>query len=330
MDFEEPRRWCAAFFSLLLASVLLIAGAAWTIDFYDLFHPSRHAVVRLYSNERMGKYLLSLAYIPKEFNGLLIGSSVSENWPITSLGTVQVYNASLSGANISEEKLIAENVFSRGRIKLVVFCIHPYLTMTHGLKSSYMTSQDYWAAFGSLPLFREYAGAILTRMGRRQVLIDEYGVTYTGYPDPKAEAIKERRSAPLKPEDSPTGFDVDEKAVDEYAELVRAARGHGARIVAFIPPISAAEYEKRGEALRAYFPRIRALFAPDEPIVDFNAPQYAVYRENPATFVEDGTHLTQAAAAVFSRALVNALQESGAADPRRGVDPPNALPTSAR
>jgi hypothetical protein len=298
MASESPRRWCITVVCLTLGAVVAIAATNWTIDFYQLFHPAKGARVSLYSNERMGKYLLSLRYISTNFDGLFIGSSVSQNWPLTRLGELKIYNISLSGANISEEKVMAENVFARRQVKLAVFCIHPYLTMSHGLKSSYMTPQDYWAAFGSLPLFREYAGELLARHGGGAALVDPDGVTFAPHPEQKAGAA------------AVGGLQVDEEAVAEYVQLVAEAHAQGARVVAFVPPISVAVRQREGAAMQAYVRRMADLFtSTGDVVVDFNSSRYAALWVDAGTFIEDGTHLTDQAAAQFATNLERAIIE---------------------
>jgi len=99
---------------------------------------------------------------------------------------------------------------------------------------------------------------------------------------------------------------IDEAAVDEYRRLVEAARAHGARVMAFIPPIYAAKYEERRKDYDAYFTRMKSLFRPGENIIDLNAPRYAAYTRERTTFYDD-THLTREATEFFSAELAAAI-----------------------
>jgi hypothetical protein len=310
LTFERAASWCRGFLCIVLGTVVGVAAVNYTVNFYSVFRSSERAGVRLYSNERMGKYLLGMRYIPDQFNGILIGSSVSENWPLHQVGGVRIYNASLSGGNISEEKLIADNVLAHGHIALAVFCIHPYLTATHGTKTSYMTSQDYWAALGSLPLFREYAGALLAHAGIGGVLVDEYGIS-DAPPNAEAQAVRARRLAALK--SGATPLQVDTTAFAEYASLLESARAHGAKIVGFVPPLYAPDYLGQMEEMRAYVARVKTLFAPGEMVVDFTAPEYAAYSLDRGLFLE-GVHLRARAAGFFSRELAGAIARSSPPD----------------
>jgi hypothetical protein len=318
LTFNRPASWCAAFLSAVIGVVIVTATVNYLVDFYGLFHHRDHAPVKLYSNERMGKYLLAMHYIPDHFGGLLVGSSISDNWPLHQVGAVRVYNASLSGGNVSEEKLIAENVFASGHMALVVFCIHPYLTANHGPKTSYMTSQDYWAALGSVPLFREYAGSLLAHAGRGSVLVDEYGIS-SAQPEAEAQAARERRLAAQKA-GSVRGIEIDPTAFAEYEALLKAARAQGARVVGFVPPLYAPAYAGQIEAFRTYVSQMAKLFMPTEPIIDFNAPAYAAYADDRSLF-QDGVHLTPRAAAFFSRQLALAIEKANNSQPELAQPP---------
>lgn len=319
MTFENARTWCAAFFATLVAVVAGFAALNYSIDFYGLFHPERHAPVRLYSNERTGKYLLGLGYIPHNFGAILIGSSISENWPITDVAGLPVYNISLSGGNATEERLILDNVLRSGHPSLAIVCIHPYITASHGRKSAYMNPGDYWGALGSIPLLREYAGAAVAARHGTPPLADEHGVNHfeaTGEPDPRVAALRERATpaGPIRP------LEVDEIAVREYADMLAALRARGTRIVGFIPPIYGERLRVQAGDYARYYALMRALFVAGEPVYDFNAPEYARLTEASETFY-DGAHLSAPAAAFFAAELVRLVEGRPAAEIPQPVVP---------
>lgn len=103
------------------------SSSVWKLDFRE---PVGRKLM-IYANERTSKYLFGYRYIPANFDGILIGSSISDNWDISKIQESHVYNISIASGNITEERLVAENVFARGRMKLAIFCIHTYLTTQH-------------------------------------------------------------------------------------------------------------------------------------------------------------------------------------------------------
>lgn len=300
-----PAGWCAAYFAIVVAIIAMVAGVNFAIDFYGLFRDSSHRSIRLYANERTGKYLLGFRYIPQNFDGVVIGTSVSQNWDVPRVGSIRVYNASVSGANISEEKLIADNAFARGHMRLAIFCLSPYMTLSHGRKTAYMTPSEVWGALGSIQLLRDYTGATLARLRGTAPSTSEDGAgridVEGGDQEERWRGVRNKSEAPIEE------FKVDEQAVREYAELLRTAQAHGARVVAFTAPVYGPAYDAQRKAYEAYLVRMRRLFAPQDLIIDFNAPRYAAYTHDPATFI-DGTHLSPKGAAYFSQELTRRLE----------------------
>lgn len=128
------------FFIRLLAISLVIAALVVLFNFYmneyGLFGDARGKSIKIYGNERTAKYLLSLNYIPSNFNGLLIGSSVSDN--IDSKGFVgyRIYNASINAATVAELRILVENVLKKGDLKCVIISLYPILTSSNEKRTS--------------------------------------------------------------------------------------------------------------------------------------------------------------------------------------------------
>lgn len=297
---QQAAYWCAAYFAILLVALAAVIGVDYAVDFYGLFHDSRTRAIRVYSNEPAVKYLLSYRYVPENFAGIVIGPSVSENLDIGRVGSLRIYNASISGANISEEKLLTDNILPRGHVRVALVCIHPYLTRDHGPKSGSMEPAAYWSALGSIQLLRDYVHAAVAGLQHVPPLADENGVGNFGVQVDSGEA-KVRWRHKLRDLGSVT-ITIDERAFDEYSALLESARQRGTIIVGFIPPIYRPEYAANRQIYQRYFARIRALFRPQETIVDFNDPKYEALTSDAATFY-DGTHLSDQGASFFSAEL---------------------------
>jgi hypothetical protein len=297
---QKPAHWCAAYFAILLVTLAAVTAVDYAVDFYGVFHDSRSRAIRIYSNEPAVKYLLSYRYIPENFTGIVIGPSVSENLDLGRVGSLRIYNASISGGNISEEKLLSDNILPLGHVRLAIFCIHPYLTRDHGPKSGSMAPAAYWSALGSIQLLRDYVRAAVTGLQHVPPIADENGVGNFGAQVGSGEA-KMRWTRKLRDLGSVT-ITIDQQAFDEYAALLESVRQRGAIIVGFIPPIYGPEYARNRQVYQRYFARIRALFRPQETVVDFNDPKYAALTGDAATFY-DGTHLSDEGARFFSSEL---------------------------
>jgi alginate O-acetyltransferase complex protein AlgI len=226
----NPLAW-----ALTMAWLTAVGALCWVnyrVDLYGLFGQDPDRGIVVYSNERSGKYLLSLRYVPERFDGLLVGTSMTDNWDTAQAAPIRMYNGSINGGNISEAKLVADNVLDRKNLTVVVFCIHPYLTATHGRKAGGMDAQEFWSALGSLQLLREYSVAYLISRGVKRGKWNASGVN-----DFEVNVQKriswEQAGEPGLPE----ALSIDPVAYSEFAELVNRARAQGATVVRMSPPI---------------------------------------------------------------------------------------------
>jgi hypothetical protein len=290
--------------SLLLTVVLaaMVLGLNYRINAFGVFGNVRGKACSTYLKEdREAKYLFSFNYIPANFDGVLVGSSISANWDTRRLQLARTYNLSIEGANISEEKILAENVFAREKVRLVLFCVYPYMVTSHGRKTAYMQPHDYSIALGSTLLLQEYLNRILARMGRRNVVDDEFGV--------RSQSGRERHLDPVKTDYRLSHREeivLDETAVAEYAALLEEARAHGAYIVGFIPPHYSGVWN--GADYSAFVARMKALFRPDEKIIDFNEAEYEQFRNNRDNFY-DGVHISSVGADFLASELNSQLMK---------------------
>ena len=276
------------------------------MDFYGLFRCNGVKNLKVYANERTTKYLFSYNYIPNNFDGILIGTSISETLNTKKIDVAHVYNASISGGNISEQKLIADNVFKRGHIKLAIFCISPYLTATHGRKSSAMDPREYWGSLGSVGLSRVYVNYIRTHFGLSKDRWDVNGVSLEFTPEEVPQIVALKKTANNSTPQKNKVASVDELAFNEYEELLKTARAHGAKIIGFIPPYYSQGYAANKMEYDDYFARMSALFHHDEKIINFNTPAYSGYTDDLKNFY-DGSHLSNEAANFFSTELAAAV-----------------------
>jgi len=293
-------RWCAAFAAVVVSAAGAVAAVGYGVDAYGLFRDPHGRRIAFHSNDGTSKYLLSQRYIPANFDAIMVGSSISASWDVSGIDAARVYNASVNGGNISDEKVIVQNVLSRGRVKLVIFCIHPYLTASHGQHTGDMTRGAYWGALGSMQLAKELGASLRARVRGGEALGD---LTGREPYEPEPDVVKRLQAGPM----AGKAIVVDEVAFEEYRQLVQSARAHGARVIAFIPPIYDDFYQARRAEYDAYFARMRALFRPDEKIVDFNEPKYDSWRRERWTFY-DGSHLNLKAAGFFSAELAAAIR----------------------
>jgi hypothetical protein len=277
------RKWNWIVLSSVCVAAVIVAAGNYCVNIYGLFGDIKGKQFIVYDNERTTKYLFSYKYIPANFDGLLIGSSISANWDTRKISSFRIYNASIDGANISEETLIADNVLQKGRPKILLVLIFPYLTETYGRKSRYMNPQEYWGALGSVQLFRVYFSKWLLSVRHEAGEFNDFG--YKNYEVPHRDPSWIKRSE----------FFADPQSLQEYRDLLQLARVRGVRIVGIIPPIEMQRLKLEGRAFDIYHRNLRSFFLPDEPIIDLNGPVLDQMRKNKDNF-PDGYHLSKAAA----------------------------------
>lgn len=296
----------ATWFSLVILATLGIAAGVAAInrnvDYFGIYGDPSGRSLHVSSNGRMTKFLFGMKYIPSNFSGLLLGSSITENWDTALLSGARVYNASLSGSNISEQALIARSVFAQRRLQLVIVTVFPYLTESHGRKSSQMVPSEYWGGLGSVALIESYIGRLLEQNFHRAPRDDGFGVS----PD------SPRFTEPPGSTPAPRAETIDADAFVEFGDLVRAAHARSDRVVALIPPYFRPIWERQRAFFEGYNRRALGAFESDDLVIDFNQPEYLDFTEESENF-PDGAHLKRSAADTLAREMDRILTKPEAA-----------------
>ena len=291
------KKWLVLFSVILMGVTTSLVTANYFIDYYGLFRGIEGKKLIPNDNFRLAKYLYSYNYIPVNYDGILIGTSPSMNLDSSKIVNRNVYNLSLDGANISEQKLIADMAMSKGKFSLIVFTIHPYITKDFGPKTPYMVPREYYGALGNIQLLKEYFFWAAARLDlyHNFYKVDENGVFSFERP---ISAVSKFQSNPGLFDKEPF-FEVDERALDEYRQLVHAARSHGAKLVVLISPIYSEAYIPYKDYYDNYFKLMSELFLPDVRIINFNLPLYSKYTDDVSNF-QDAIHLSRKGAEIFS------------------------------
>ena len=300
MLFKKPIYWCYGFIITTVLLLTSIVASNYYLDFFGIYRDSEERELRVYTNDRLSKYLLSLNYIPSNFDGLLIGSSATESYDLTKIDNVRVYNVSVSAGNATEEKIIADNVFSVAPMKIVIFSMNPYLTSRHGTLTNSMLPREKWRTLFSTQALITEAAALLYSLfgigsstdawGRKRLPMDS---------NPENQWPDLNHSVYLR---------TNEDAFDEYENLIKTARLQGARVIGFNPPMYSKKYHLEKDLYDSYTRRVSSIFMPNEQIIDFMVSKYDTYNNNPLYFT-DGYHLSADGLEFFSSELVKAINE---------------------
>lgn len=280
--------WNALVLGIIVALGIAAIAINYKLNVFGVFGNVSGKKLVVYDNERSTKFLFSYNYIPSNFDGLLVGSSISDNWNTGLMTTARIYNASLMGGNISEEALIVDKVLQRSHPTIVLFLIYPYLTKSHGSRSGFMNPNEYWGALGSVQLAETYWSKWLIDRGYSKLEFNEFGSDdfearhhfHPGGPDLAEESWE---------------TDIDSAALKEYGDLVQRVRASGARVAGVMPPVKSDVWNKHRAGYLRYYGLVTRSFQPGEPIIDLNAlasPQFLADRSN----FPDGIHLSTSAA----------------------------------
>ena len=292
------RAWFAKTVGLTILLVIAIAAINADIDIYGIFRNPENRHLPGYGDDRVAKYLLSEKYVPTNFNGLVIGSSVSANWDISHIDAFRMYNESLNGGNIVEEKTIVDQALANPRIKLAIVVVHPFLTSSHDFETVHVTPRENLGALGSQNLLDAYKGKVGSHFHKNTQSFDESGVFLL------EDTHREMNAALRKVMDSNDGFKIDPIALQANRDLVAELHAAKIPIVFVIPPLSQTLLAPRQRQLNAYSTLILEDKGQSDKVIDFSSPDFDAFRRNEANFV-DGVHLTSSGA----RELVAEINE---------------------
>lgn len=292
----------AFFFGGLLGLALvagLIAAASWAWDPYGLFRDAEGRALPVYAAERTSKHLLARRYIPENFEGVLFGPSQSDNLDPRGLAPLEVYNASLNGGNASELKLIMEALLGAGPPRFVILCLSDYITKDYGRKTHAITPDEVRGALGSLASVKLLKPYLDVTLRGRPAYADAVGYKDFTLDSPDrtpAEVAREIETKRARYQRLVT----DDRALKDLQAMIDAARGAGVKVFAYFHPYPEARLEIVGEPYREYQARVRALFSPEDVILDLCDEVHEPFRRDLSNY-RDSAHLSvQGARAVVA------------------------------
>jgi len=277
---------------VILLTVVLVAINAY-VDLYGLFRPVAGRSISIYSDERTAKYLLAHRYVPENFEGYILGPSLSANINPKEIHEYKIYNLSMMGANITEQKAVVDKALEYKAPKFVLVCLHPYLTHDSGMKTGMINPKEYYGALGSMSLYKTYA----IRFVRDHNLMpgkypadqyNDYG--YNHYDNilqtmPVEEKIKEQLKRP-----DAIKTHIDSVAMTEFVALMNEFKARNVQVIGYFHPLPFVLYDKFRQPLELYKQEMRKVM-PGARIVDFNTPDYEFFTKDLSNYIDHG-HLS--------------------------------------
>lgn len=273
----------------------LLVGINWYIDLYGLFQKTSGRTISIYSDERTSKFLLAHRYVPENFNAYIVGPSLSANLDPSAFPQLGIYNFSMMGANITEQKAVVEKALEVSTPRTVFICLHPYLTMDHGMKTGMINPKEYWGALGSFSLYKAYALRVVREMNWLPAKFPSH--QFNAYGNNNYEAIlkvasvEDRINEELK---LPGAVDarIDSVALQELDELIHTLRQRKVNIIAYFHPLPLPIFNKFKNELMIYHQVMYRHLADDAEIIDFTAPEFNSFTSDLTNYIDHG-HLSK-------------------------------------
>jgi hypothetical protein len=274
--------------------IVFLVGINIWIDFYGLYWRSGKGI-SIYSDERTSKYLLAHRYIPENFDGYILGPSLSANLNTKEIITKKIYNLSMLGANITEQKAVVEQAINVKSPKFVIICLHPYLTVDHGMKTDMINQQQYYGALGSVRLYKSYFLKLIrennlmpNKYPKNQ--FNEYG--YNDYDDLLTEMPVEDKIHEQMQRSDAIVASIDSIALIEFRELIDELISRNVDVVAYFHPIPYPIHKKFLAPLQEYKSKMVAELNSKAIILDFNSVQYDSFTQDFSNYIDHG-HLSK-------------------------------------
>ena len=274
------RQWILRTAAAIAIVLCINFAVAYVLDPYGVMKDTHGRELHVVFAARKAKFLLSKHYVPTNYDSLIIGPSSSENWDPTGIPGVKIYNESILGSNIVEEKRIVDQAIPTGHFKLALCILYPTMTSNHAMQDG-LDAVTMAEALGSIHLYVHEAVQILTALHLPAGRISA--------PDGATPLKQVPPNFNIGPFDA-SYFRLDPVAVDAYRQMVRDLSVRGTRIIYVVPPLYEPCRTVNERALTAYNHAIQRLLPPG-PIIDLDGPDFDQFRSDPSNYL-DCFHVT--------------------------------------
>jgi hypothetical protein len=291
----SSRGWLVATTGTILILAGLIAAGGYAVDPYGMMRDPSRRKLAVYFHDRKAKFFLSKRYVPVNYGGLMIGASEIANWDVPTLAGAKVYNESVQGASISEERFFVRQALDTGHFKLAVVVLSPPLSATHDFKDGLDGVQE-----------SEFIGsihAIANAIAHELVSLHIHFHKSDSSPD-GAIPFDSRNHIYVRTLD-PSYYVIDPTALNDYQEMVQSLQARGSSVVYVVPPVYRELYLLNRASYRSYLSTMRSKL-PSGPLIDFNDPEYAGITSDGSYFF-DCFHLNPKGARLFTAILGNVV-----------------------
>lgn len=280
------RNFTRYIFLSLSGLIFIFIGINIYINSFGIFFNSLN-LKKIYTDERTTKHLFTYNYIPNNFDSVLIGPSLSDiEMDTKKLANGNIYNLSLNSGNISELKILVDNVIRTKKLKSIIICLDPYIFKDSGRKTSKINDYEIFSSIGSMLNIKLYLYKILYDLNLKYNVYSnsEYGYRKNdpGVNFTDTEVLKKERT-----------INIDDKALDEFSNLLETLRSNNTKIYAYFYPRYYLEFKNitYKKQYDEFVKRISVFFTYQDIVWNFNDKEYLYINSNFSSY-SDGTHLS--------------------------------------
>jgi hypothetical protein len=281
-------------------------------DIYGLFRNVEDRKIPVHHAERISKYLLTYQYIPRNFNIVILGTSLSDNIDFTSVNEsvagLKVYNASIMGANISELTPLAVNLIRNG-VKKYVICLSPYLTKNSGAKEVTLDKKLFYGALGSKNLYETYAVGLIRHFNllpgkfpKNQISpsgVNDYGKLFA------VGDVRKRINREVLENNDP--IHIDSNALESLKELVTLLKNNDAEVLYYFHPVPYDVLLSREEQFLGFQRIIRVIIGKENKILEFNTLDFKTFTQDDSNYI-DHAHLSKKGQSFIADTLLSHMR----------------------
>lgn len=298
---------------LILFSLLItIVSINYYFNDYGLFGDVNGEEKRIYMDEKESKYLLSLNYVPSNFDAILVGPSLSDHIKTKNITAYDIYNLSIAGGNISEIKPLVQNVSERGNLNFVLFCLDPYLTKDYGLKSLQIIDNPKLTTLFSLKaikinlkkiyfyIFPHKDKFLDSEWGHNRIIIDK-----------NHDSAKEINKRVVQIQNDSYHIKVEKKALEELSNTVLELRKQNIKTLFYFHPVPYEIYSQKNynDEYQDYRSKTISAIGQTSIIIDMNNEKYNYIRKDYRNYLDSG-HLSEKGLVLVTDVLNSLIKEN--------------------
>lgn len=305
----NPKKFIHYTILILVLSIFSIASLNYFMNDYGLYDTNEEK--RIYMDEKDSKYLLSLNYIPKNFDALLIGPSLSDSIDTKKIKKHKVYNLSMAGANISELSLVTKNVLKKKDIDFIIFCLDPYITKDFGIKSLHIVENEKISTLFSMKtlkinlkkvyyfLFPKKDDFLHSEWGYNRIMVSK-----------DHNSTKEIVKRVKQIQEDTYDIVINQDAVLELQNLIKLFNDKNIKTIFYLHPVPYAIYSQ-DKYTKQYqeFRNLMKNIVGKKPFYDFNTPQYVNIRQDDSNYLDSG-HLNEKGVELLTIELNKIIKEN--------------------